>query len=201
MTDYGLNAEETLIAGTGGLFFADKGAEFPASIDDPIDLDVWQSTGLTAEDGVSLMLDQTFKDFGSWQTTGPVRRKRKGTIQSFTANLLQINRPNLLLCAGGQVVGSTGDWTYHPPGEDDNVAEYAFLLEVADGDRLDRIGFYRGVASAKVTAKFNDDEMTNLPLEVTALSPDGFEDPDYPGRPWFWQSNSEAFDEPAPTSP
>lgn len=191
----GANPEETIIAGTGGIYYAPTGTAFPASADDPIDGDDWTATGLFNEDGLSVKISPQSKEFFSWQSQDATRRKVKRAMKSVTAKMQQFNRANIVLALGGAVEGTTDDWTFWPPADGDATPEWAFIVEVVDGDKVHRFCVFRGSADADVDLVFNDDTMSEIPVTVSFLAPGELEDPDHPGVSWFWQSNDPALDE------
>lgn len=191
----GANPEETIVAGTGAVYYAPLGTAFPASADDPIDADDWTATGLTDDDGVSLKIQPQVKEFTSWQLSDATRRKVKRSLKSIMAKLQQFNRANIVLALGGEVEGTEGDWTYWPPAGGAATPEWAFIVEIQDGDKVHRFCVFRGTADADVEMVFNDDTMSDIPVTVNFLAPGDYEDGDHPGRSWFWQSNDPAFDE------
>lgn len=153
--------------------------------------------GYTTEDGVTFSASVDVEDIRAHQSSTPVRRivTGRGVMASFS--LEQWNRDNFALGFGGgtwtQVTApvttaptSPGVYEFLPPSDDDDLAEYALVLDFQDGSRASRVEIHRGNVSDSVETTLTPTGAALLPITFTGLTPDGQD------RAWRYLSNDDA---------
>lgn len=166
------DATEVRVGTTGQLFVAPLGSTPPTDTTTALDA-AFVDLGYLTEDGVSLAVDTNREDFRAWQTTSPVRSVVTEQTLTSTFTLLQRNADNLKLAFGGGTVALSGagpDVIFTPPPA--GVDERMFVLEVVDGDVIDRYLLHRGVPSLSGEVNFQRGELTGYEMEVTHLESD-----------------------------
>ncbi len=167
------DSAETVVAGSGELYFAPVGTTLPAVNSDPTAAlpSEWVGAGYIAQDGVSFKGILELSEFFAWQSTSAIRRGRKTQSQEIGCELLQWNEENLVLAfGGGAVTNAGGFYTYTFPVAGDALAEKAVVLDLVDGERHMRIVQPRMNVSDTVETTFNADNMATLALVLTSLA-------------------------------
>ncbi len=181
-------AEEITVALSGKVYVAPytTGLVLPTDMAAPdaafLDL------GYTTEDGVTFAANPTVEDIRAWQKQTPVRRivTERDSMVSFS--LLQTNLDTFALAFGG------GEWTtavgvhrYDPPADADALAEYAVIIDFADGARNSRIVTRRATMNDGVETQLVRNSAMVLPITLNALTPD---DED---SSWFMLSDDPSY--------
>lgn len=73
---------------------------------------------------------------------------------------------------GGSIASGESGYVYTPPDPEDNIEEFAVILEVQDGDRVMRIRVPRATAGEDIEATFDRGSLAELPISFDALQPD-----------------------------
>ena len=180
MATGGLDASETLVAGVGHIYVADVGTTAPTDLAEPGS--GWHDLGYTTEDGATFSYSPSVENLNAWQSFYPIRRIITEIEAQVSFTLLQINDPEAFIFAfGGGAEEETdvesGVFQYTPaaPG---TLDERAMLLDVIDGDVMQRFVVPRGLQAGNVEAQFVRTDMANLPIEFGVL---GTGDAD----PWY----------------
>lgn len=160
--------EEVTVAGTGDVWIADVGTDFPADIDTPVDEGDWFKLGYVAENGVELTIGRTTKDINAWNADDPIRIIQRGKPKSAKFTMQQLNSETLLLAAGG---GTYEDGVYTED-EDTPAPEKAYIFEARDGDETVRFMFARGQITDDVSFKLVSEDPINFPVTVRFLKAD-----------------------------
>lgn len=184
-----LNAEEITVALSGNVHVA----PYSDTLVLPEDLSAldaaFMNLGYTSEDGVTFSASPTVEDIRAWQKATPVRRIVTARDASAAFVLEQTNLDTFALAFGG------GDWTeptagvyrYDPPADEDSLAEYAVVVDFADGDRNSRIVIFRATVNEAVETQLVRNNAAMLPVTLAALTPD---DQD---RSWAFLSDDPAY--------
>jgi hypothetical protein len=146
--------------------------------------------GYTSEDGVTFSATPNIEEIRAWQKATPVRRIVTGRDASAAFTLEQTNLDTFALAFGG------GDWTepsagvfrYDPPADEDALAEYACVIDFADGDRNSRIVIMRASVNEAVETQLVRNNAAMLPVTLAALTPDG------ENAAWYFLSDDAAYD-------
>lgn len=181
-------SKEIKVLASGELYVAPVGTKLPTKPDEALD-PAFIGLGLVTEDGVTFTNGKEVEDIRAWQKPNAVRRIVTGRSYTVATQLEQYNRENFALAFGG------GDWSepsagvfrYDPPADADPLAEYAVVIDAADGDREDRAVIMRATVEGDVETQFTRTAAALLPITFSALTPDEAE------RPWYYVSNDEAF--------
>lgn len=186
-------AEEITVALTGNVWIA----PYSDTLVLPEDLGApdaaFTDMGYTTEDGVTFSATPNVEDIMAWQKATPVRRIVTSREVTIGYTLEQLNLDTFAHAFGG------GEWTeptagvyrYDPPADADALAEYACIIDFADGDRNGRFVLSRGTVNDAVETNLVRNNAAMLPVSLAGLTPDG-ED-----TAWYFISNDDAF-APAP---
>lgn len=183
------NSEEITVALSGNVFVAPY-TDALALPDDMSALDgAFVDLGYTSEDGVTFSASPTVEEIRAWQKATPVRRIVTARDASAAFVLEQTNLDTFALAFGG------GDWTeptagvyrYDPPADEDALAEYATVIDFADGDRNSRIVIMRATINEAVETQLVRNNAAMLPVTLAALTPDA-ED-----AAWYFLSDDPAY--------
>lgn len=149
----------------------------------------FKELGYTSEDGVTFTATPTVEDIRAWQKATPVRRIVTARDATIAFSLEQLNLDNWALAFGGGdwTVPSAGVFRYDPPADADPLAEYAVVVDFADGNRNSRIVLMRGTVNEAVETQLVRNNAAMLPVTVAGLTPDG------QPAPWFFLSDDDAF--------
>lgn len=170
-------AAELVVAAAGNVHVANlagnptlPGNDAPGSALDSDFIDL----GYTTEDGASFTATPTVEDINAWQKATPVRRLVTARALTVAFSLEQWNRDTFALAFGG------GSWTnpaagiyrYDPPADTAALAEYAMVVDFADGDRKGRVVVFSGNVTEAVETSLTRTGAALLPVTFSALTPD-----------------------------
>ncbi len=170
-----LDALETFVAVTGNLYLAEVGSTLPAPGSDPATPPdaAFLDCGYSEEDGVSLKVTPDIKEFGAWQATTAVRRSRKSQVLAISGKFEQHNPVTIPAAFGGGSFDTTDFPTYTFPVAGDPLVEYAVILDVLDGDRIERHVLPRANAGLdEVEVSYNADNLASLVISLKSLAAD-----------------------------
>lgn len=141
--------------------------------------------GYTTEDGVTFTATPTVEDIGAWQKATPVRRLVTARALTAAYSLEQWNQDNFSLAFGGGQWSepAAGVFRYDPPADTEALAEYAKVIDFADGDRHFRVVILRGNVTEAVETTLQRTGASVLPITFSALSPDDAD------RAWYFVSD------------
>lgn len=151
----------------------------------------FEELGYTTEDGVTFTATPEIEDINAWQKSTPVRRIVTARQAQASFSLEQWNRDTFALAFGGgiwtTIAGPPVTYRYDPPADNDSLAEYAMVIDFADGTRNGRAVILRGNITEAVETQLVRNAAAVLPITFGALTPD---DED---RSWFYLSDDPAF--------
>lgn len=130
--------------------------------------------GYTTEDGATFTATPTVEDINAWQKATPVRRLVTARAFTVAFSLEQWNRETFALAFGGGEWSepSPGVFRYDPPADTDALAEYAVVIDFADGDRKGRVVVFKANVTEAVETNLTRTGAALLPVTLSALTPD-----------------------------
>lgn len=168
-----LEASEIAVAGTGHVWRAPVGTAFPANIDTAVSEPSWTELGYTSTGGVRFSFGRNVKEVMGWQRRDALRIITVDTPRTIAVDFLQFNQNTWSTALGG------GSWTeatpdnyeYTPPA-DDEVDEFAYIVEAEDDGEKYRWCFYKVSNQSGVDFALTRENPIMLPVTVKVLAPD-----------------------------
>lgn len=184
-----MNAEQIAVAASGHISVAPIGTTLPTDPTAALD-DAFVDLGYVTEDGVTFTAEPTVEDINAWQSATPVRRLVTARALTVTWQGLEWNKDTFALAFGGGTwtEPTSGVYQYDPPADTDALAEYALVIDAADGDKNYRWIVKRGNVTDAVETNLVRSGAALLPVTFSALTPDG-ED-----TAWLFLTDDAAFD-------
>jgi hypothetical protein len=178
------NADEVVVGASGRVYVAPVGTTLPTDPTTSLDAD-FVDLGFVSE-GVTLSFALQTEDITAWQSAFPIRKIGTGFEGSAAFELLQWNADSIAVAFGGGSVTETdpGVYTYTPPAASD-VAEYAAVIEWADGLRNYRWVINRCTVAEGVETTLNRTSAATLPITLAILGDDGVD-------PWYLVTDDPA---------
>ncbi|MCA1569309.1 MAG: hypothetical protein LC798_03095 [Chloroflexi bacterium] len=183
----GLDPDEVLVTGFGGVYEAPVGTAFPANIDTAIPA-AFKEVGYITEDGARFSFGRDVNEIMAWQSRDPIRQVVTAVPKTVSFDIQQWNIRTVKLALGGGVVteeAAGGAYRYDPPDED-FIDERAFIIVGEDGDIDYRFCFRRATNQAGVDFAFVRNDPAALPIELKVLAAGGGL------KSYFVQSNDPA---------
>lgn len=168
----GNSAEEIVVGANGTIWVAPTDADGPDDIGTAmtsVDGD-WTELGFASEDGVTWTDGKTVTAIMVWQSFYAARRiiTERESMVAFV--LRQWDSDTVVFAfGGGEITGSTGDWTYTPP-DPEVIDERSLTVEWQDGDKNYRLYFPRGMVTENVESKLTRAAAADLPITYSAVS-------------------------------
>jgi hypothetical protein len=146
--------------------------------------------GYQSSDGVTFSVTPNVENVDAWQSATPIRKIVTARTLTLAFSALQWNVSTFAAAYGG------GDWTepsagvfrYDPPADEDDLVDYAAVLDFADGDKDYRLVVKQGNITEAVETNLARGGAAVLPITIEAVTPD--ED----DRSWYLLSNDPALD-------
>jgi hypothetical protein len=179
------NSDQVVVGAAGRVYVAPVGTTLPTSPTATLD-SAFADLGYVSEEGVTLAFAVTTEDVIAWQTSFPIRRIGTGFEGSASFTLLQFNADTVAVAFGGGAVTepTPGVYKYTPPAASD-VAEYAAVIEWADGLKDYRWVINRCTVSDGVETNIVRNAAASLPISLSVLGDDGQD-------PWYLLTNDPA---------
>lgn len=186
----GLDPTEVVVAGTGAIYRAPVGTDFPASISDAVDEAAWFDLGYASEEGAKFSFARESNKLGAWQSFDPIRTIVTSVPKSIATELLQWNGETLKTALGGGTITEpeTGEFEFEPADPGD-VDEFALIVEGTDGDKHYRFCYRKSAVEDPVEFDFVRSDAAKLPVKFTVLAADG------DAKPYLIQTDDPAFAE------
>jgi len=182
------NSEEILVATAGDVWIAPVSTTLPTAEDSALN-GAFLNLGYTTEEGVSFTYSQAVEEINAWQEADPVRRIVTARSLTTTFNLNQWNQATFELAFGGGAWTTpiAGTYSYTPPDGNDALAEYALVIDFADGTKVSRLIVERGTVTEDVSTSLVRTGAAVLPIAIKALKPDTG------NAPWNYLTGDAAF--------
>jgi len=172
------NAEFTVVAGTGSVYFAPVGTTLPTEVDTALDA-AFENLGYTTEDGVGFDESIATSALKVWQSSAPLRYTVDDVENSLQFSLVQWDKDTVPFAFGGGVVATTsaGKYKYTPPSTYTGV--WAIVLDIVDGTVTHRIVAPKARVGGTKSVSFTSSDWAGiavaLQLERTSPSVAPFE--------------------------
>lgn len=178
---YGLEAEEVVVTGLGGVYVAPLDTPFPADISSPIG-SPWVGLGYVAENGARFSFGRDINEIMAWQSFDPLRLVVTRVPKSIAFDLMQWNQNTVKLAlGGGTVTGSSPNFAYEPPDED-FVDERALIVEGQDKGYTYRFCYRRAINYEGVDFAFVRSDPVQFPISMRILAAGAV-------KPWLLQTD------------
>jgi len=176
------NKEEIVVALDGSVNLAPVTDDLVLPEDlDPLGSE-FSDLGYQSSDGVSFSVAPSVENIEAWQSATPVRKivTARALTLGFTA--LQWNLSTFAAAYGGgawteldaPVPPSTpGLYRYDPPADEDDLVDYAVVVDFVDGVKNYRLVVKNGNITDSVETNLARSAAATLPISVEALTPDG----------------------------
>jgi len=192
------NKEEIVVALDGSVNVAPTGAgvTLPTGATGLGTLDTeFADLGYQSTDGVSFTVTPNVVDVDAWQSATPVRKIVTARALSLSFSALQWNVNTFAAAYGG------GDWTevtaavpgtspglyrYDPPADEDDLVDYAVVIDFVDGVKQYRLVVKQANVTAAADTNLARGAASVIPITFEAITPDG------DNRSWYLFSNDEA---------
>lgn len=181
------DTDEIRVYANGGVYTAEVGTTFPATVETAIDANDWTNLGYLSEEGPRFSFGRETVAIKGWQSRYDLRRILTETPTSLTAGLKQWNRESLKMALG------EGEYTEDAPGAyrftpDTSIEwERAVLVEMIDGDDIVRFQFPRMALDGAVEFAGIRTDSSDFDVTLMTLDPgDGIE-------PFEFTTNIETF--------
>lgn len=161
------------------LFMGETGVTMPDDTATAIDTDDFVNLGYLSEDGATMGNETEEQSVNAAQTRLPVRTDIIGQTVTISTVLIQRTRESMLVAFNGGTFSagsSPGDVIFEPPSAASSV-ERAYVLEVEDGDVVDRYRIPRATLSSLEDIPINKNDPTQFPITLTMLDPGGGDPP------------------------
>jgi hypothetical protein len=181
------DSTEVRVYGDGGVYVADVGTEFPASISEAIDLDDWTNLGFLTEEGPRFSFGRETTDLLAWQSMDPIRVLTTAAPKTIAFDLMQSNRHTLEMALGGGTITepSPGEFEFEPADPSD-IYERALIVEMVDGAFTYRFCYRKVTQDGAVEFAGVRTDSTNFAVTMKVLAADAGE------KPYLVQSDDEA---------
>jgi len=197
------NKEEIVVALDGSVNIAPVTDSLVLPEDlDPL-ADEFTDLGYQSSDGVTFSVAPNVQDIEAWQSATPVRKIVTARALSLGFTALQWNLSTFAAAYGGGAwteidppspPDTPGLYRYDPPADEDDLVDYAAVVDFVDGEKQYRLVVKQGNITDSVETNLARSAAATLPLSVAALTPDG-ED-----TSWYLLSNDPAVHPHASTS-
>lgn len=179
--------EEIRVYGDGGVYIADVGTAFPASISDPIDDADWTNLGYLTEEGPRFSFGRETTDLKGWQSLDVLRVLTTALPKSITFDLMQTNVHSLEMALGGGDVteDAPGEFTFEPA-DPSETYEKAIIVEMIDGGVTYRFCYRKAQRDGAVEFAGIRTNSTNFSITMKVLDPGDAE------KPYIVQSDDPA---------
>lgn len=161
------------------LYMGETGVTMPDDTATALDADDFTNLGYLSEDGATMGNDTEEATVPAAQTRLPVRTDIIGQTVTIQTTLIQRSRESMLVAFNGGefAAGSTpGDVVFTPPSAASSV-ERAYVLQVQDGDVIDRYRIPRATLSSLDDIPINKNDPYAFPITLTMLDPGGGDPP------------------------
>lgn len=165
------DATEVLVGQQVKVYIAPAGTALPVGLASPsatfVDL------GYTSTDGFSMSYEPTTEDIFAHQSLDPIRTIKTAQTFQVTFNAMQWNDDTFGLAFGGGSWSNIGGlWKYSPPDTDDELAKYALVADIKDGDHDARVTITEGVVTSAVETSIVNNAAAVFPITLKAEKPD-----------------------------
>lgn len=183
----GLDPNEVLVTGFGGVYEAPVGTAFPANISVALSA-TWKEVGYVTEDGARFSFGREINNIMAWQSRDPIRKVVTALPKTIACDIQQWNIRTLKLALGGGTVteAAAGKFNYDPPAED-YLDERAIIVVGEDGDYDYRFCYRRVVNEEPVEFAFVRSDPAALPVTFGVQAAGGGL------KPFQFQTNDPAF--------
>lgn len=155
-----------------GLLFAPVGTAKPSTTTEDWPAG-WETLGYVHEDGLTISKEIETEQIKAWQSQAPLRTVVTGKTLSLGMTLIELTPRSAGVYFGEEVPeGTDDDFTLQvttsgaPP-------EYAYALDVKDGDSAVRVIIGRGTLAESGEVPVKAAEAMGLPITIDALDEDG----------------------------
>ncbi len=186
-----LDATEIVVGLSGHIWRAPVGTAFPANASTPVDEDDWIELGYTTVDGAQFNFARSVERVMGWQSREALRILVTEEPKSLSFTALQWNQnTNATALGGGTWTEPTpGNFEYQPPAEDE-VDEFALIVEFEDDGEVFRFLFRRVMNTSGVEFAVTRTDALKLPITVDVLAaPNG-------AKPYAIQTTFESLGDP-----
>jgi hypothetical protein len=181
------DADDLVVGASGQIYTAASGSTLPTTTTGA-PAAAFSGVGFTDDDGVTITSTPNVQDFNVWQSRQPARRESlaQEILSSFKA--AQWNETNVPLAyGGGTISGSTPNYRYDWPTDTAALAEWAVIIDIADGSESHRFVWTRADVTEPVESVFNRSNLATLAIGLKALAPAGG------GSPGYYLTDSAGF--------
>ncbi len=165
-----LDAENVVVAVTGSVHVAPAGTAVPTAVAESLNA-AFADVGYISEDGVSTTIGTDTTDIRAWQNGDIVRRVQTSHDYSLSFTMIETNPTSLQLFFGNYSDGAGDDAVVEITGEQD--VRRAFVLDIVDGDDLQRIVIPSGQVTERGDVTYANGEPVGYPVTITAYPIDG----------------------------
>lgn len=173
------NKEEIVVALDGSVNLAPAGTTLPTSL---AALDAaFEDLGYQSSDGVTFSVTPNVENIEAWQSATPVRKIVTARTLTLGFSALQWNVSTFAAAYGG------GAWTeleapsppdpglyrYDPPSDEDDLVDYAGVVDFVDGDKNYRLVVKQANITEAVETNLARGGAAVIPITIEAITPDG----------------------------
>lgn len=178
----GQNKEEIVVALDGSVNLApvSEGLVLPEDLE-ALDKD-FSDLGYQSSDGVAFSVTPSVTDIEAWQSATPVRKIVTARALSLKFTALQWNISTFAAAYGGGAwteldppspPSTPGLYRYDPPADEDDLVDYAAVVDFVDGEKHYRLVVKEGNITDSVETNLARGSASVIPITINALTPDG----------------------------
>lgn len=170
----GFESSEVRVTGTGHVYVAPVGSDFPASVSEPVaHADGWVELGYASEDGARFSFGREVNEIMAWQSFDPIAQVVTRVPKTVSFDLMQWNQHTVKLALGGGSVTelASGEYEYQPPDESFRD-ERALVVEGIDGNYTYRFCYRKAINEEGVEFAFVRENPVLFPITMKILAPD-----------------------------
>lgn len=189
------NKEEIVVALDGSVNLAPVSDDLVLPEDlDPLTTD-FSDFGYQSSDGVAFSVTPSVTDIEAWQSATPVRKIVTARALSLKFTALQWNVSTFAAAYGGGAwteidppspPDTPGLYRYDPPADEDDLVDYAGVVDFVDGDKHYRLVVKQSNITDSVDTNLARSGAAVIPITINAVTPDG-ED-----KSWYLLSDDPA---------
>lgn len=193
------DADNVVVAGTGGIYTAPVATVLPVDIDTALPA-AFNEVGFTTEDGVTRTDGKSVEGVPAWQSFYDIRKFVSGKSMTIGFTLREYNPDTVTLAFGGGAVavvaGPPAHSIYTPPPPEE-IDYRALIVEYHDGADDFRFVVPRGMVTGDVESNLTRTGPLDLPIGFD-ISPEGrptagVTEAALRTQPWYEISNKGVF--------